>query len=228
MLKQALLRGSGNVLLPAFLPQSLGGPAPSPAAPLRQGAWGRGVPRPPAAGPRRPRPLRRRAPQPRPAPVASRPRAHRREPAPGRPATGNRPADPAPETPRSGAIRAALRGSRKRARLESPATRARRQPHVPAATAPWVNVPINRANNLPRHIDFPVVRRYSVNARECLRRSHEMAEAITSGFAISQPPRKTTSHLRHGLLLYASPARESSPRWPSQPTGPCPMTRCHA
>ena len=33
VLKQALLRASGNVLLPAFLPQSLGGLAPSPAAP---------------------------------------------------------------------------------------------------------------------------------------------------------------------------------------------------
>ena len=33
VLKQALLRASGNVLLPAFLPQSLGGPATSPAAP---------------------------------------------------------------------------------------------------------------------------------------------------------------------------------------------------
>jgi DNA-binding NtrC family response regulator len=33
VLKQALLRAGGNVLLPAFLPQSLGGPAPSPAAP---------------------------------------------------------------------------------------------------------------------------------------------------------------------------------------------------
>jgi len=32
VLKQALLRASGNVLLPAFLPESLGGPAPSPAA----------------------------------------------------------------------------------------------------------------------------------------------------------------------------------------------------
>jgi DNA-binding NtrC family response regulator len=33
VLKQALLRASGNVLLAAFLPQSLGGLAPSPAAP---------------------------------------------------------------------------------------------------------------------------------------------------------------------------------------------------
>ena len=33
VLKQALLRASGNVLLPAFLPQSVGGLAPSPAAP---------------------------------------------------------------------------------------------------------------------------------------------------------------------------------------------------
>jgi DNA-binding NtrC family response regulator len=33
VLKQALLRASGNVLLPAFLPQSLGGLAPSSAAP---------------------------------------------------------------------------------------------------------------------------------------------------------------------------------------------------
>jgi DNA-binding NtrC family response regulator len=33
VLKQALLQASGNVLLPAFLPQSLGGPVPSPAAP---------------------------------------------------------------------------------------------------------------------------------------------------------------------------------------------------
>jgi DNA-binding NtrC family response regulator len=33
VLKQALLRASGNVLLPAFLPQSLRGLAPSPAAP---------------------------------------------------------------------------------------------------------------------------------------------------------------------------------------------------
>ena len=33
VLKQALLRASGNVLLPAFLPESLGGPAPSAAAP---------------------------------------------------------------------------------------------------------------------------------------------------------------------------------------------------
>jgi DNA-binding NtrC family response regulator len=33
VLKQALLRASGSVLLPAFLPQSLGGLAPSPAAP---------------------------------------------------------------------------------------------------------------------------------------------------------------------------------------------------
>ncbi len=32
VLKQALLRARGNVLLPAFLPESLGGPAPSPAA----------------------------------------------------------------------------------------------------------------------------------------------------------------------------------------------------
>jgi DNA-binding NtrC family response regulator len=31
VLKQALLRARGNVLLPAFLPESLGGPAPSPA-----------------------------------------------------------------------------------------------------------------------------------------------------------------------------------------------------
>jgi DNA-binding NtrC family response regulator len=36
VLKQALLRASGNVLLPAFLPQSLGGLAPSPAAPPGQ------------------------------------------------------------------------------------------------------------------------------------------------------------------------------------------------
>ena len=33
-------------------------------------------------------------------------------------------------------------------------SRARRQPHVPTASAAWVNVPINRANKLPRHIDF--------------------------------------------------------------------------
>ena len=36
VLKQALLGASGNVLLPAFLPQSIGAPAPSPAAPSRK------------------------------------------------------------------------------------------------------------------------------------------------------------------------------------------------
>ena len=79
VLKQALLRASGNVLLPAFLPQSLGGLAASPRGPVEQGARGRGVPRPPTAGPRRSRPLRGGAPQPGPAPVAPRPGAHRRE-----------------------------------------------------------------------------------------------------------------------------------------------------
>jgi DNA-binding NtrC family response regulator len=33
VLKQALLRAGGNILLPAFLPESLAGLAPSPAAP---------------------------------------------------------------------------------------------------------------------------------------------------------------------------------------------------
>ena len=41
VLKQALLRASGNVLLPAFLPKSLAGPAPSPASPSAKepGSW---------------------------------------------------------------------------------------------------------------------------------------------------------------------------------------------
>ena len=34
-------------------------------------------------------------------------------------------------------------------------TRVRRQRHVRAATWAWVNVPINRENNVPRHIDIP-------------------------------------------------------------------------
>ena len=161
VLKQALLQASGTVLLPAFLPAiSRRGRPRRPAAPSRQGARGRRVPRPPTAGPRRPRPVRGGAPPPGPAPAAPRPGAHRGESAPGRPATGDRPADLAPETPRPGTVRPALRRSRRRPWLGSPCSNARPQPHVPAGSAAWVNVPINRANKLPRHIDCPVARRF--------------------------------------------------------------------
>ncbi len=51
VLKQALLRASGNVLLPAFLPQSLRGQAPSPASPAAKEPGVEEFLDPPAAGP---------------------------------------------------------------------------------------------------------------------------------------------------------------------------------
>ena len=103
---------------------------PPPPRPRRQGARGRGVPHPPAAGPDV-RDLYAEAHRNLDRLLLPRVLEHTGgKSAPGRPATGNRPADPAPETPRPGALRLAPRRSRKRPRLESPCSRARLQPHV--------------------------------------------------------------------------------------------------
>ena len=55
VMKQALLRASGTVLLPAFLPEPVGGAGPAvPASPTTRGTRGRGMGRSPAAWIRRP------------------------------------------------------------------------------------------------------------------------------------------------------------------------------
>ena len=102
VLKQALLRASGNVLLPAFLPQSLGGLAPSAAAPpgkepgSRSSSSACGWARTSATST-----PRRTATWTGSCCLAS--WSTPGESAPGRPAPGDRPADPAAETPRPGA-----------------------------------------------------------------------------------------------------------------------------
>src|SRR5262249_59476738 len=58
--------------------------------------------------------VRRDAPPGGPALAAPRPGVHRGEPATGRPPAGGRPANPAPQPPRAGTARDALRGSRRR------------------------------------------------------------------------------------------------------------------
>ncbi len=158
VLKQALVRAGGNVLLPAFLPQSIGALAPSPAAPpgkepgveefvirVRLGTDVRDL----YAGAHRdldrlllPRVLEHTGGS-----------QHQAALLLGiaRQTLRLKLRDLGPSAPRSAA---AKNGP---ARI-SP-TRARRQPHIPATTAPWVNVPINRANNLPRDIGIRAGRR---------------------------------------------------------------------
>jgi hypothetical protein len=46
----------------------------------------------------------------------------------------------------------------------------------------------------------------SVTSVECQPRSREMAESISSALAISQPPRKSTSHLRHSSCFIRRPS----------------------
>jgi two-component system nitrogen regulation response regulator GlnG len=110
VLKRALPRAHGPVLLPDFLSELREAPrAPAPPGRLRPG----GVP-PRAARPRLPRPVRGGPPGAGPAAAAPRPGAHRREPGPGRPPAGHRPPDPAHEAPGPGTARRALRRSRRR------------------------------------------------------------------------------------------------------------------
>ena len=99
VLKQALLRAHGPVLLPDFLPELPEAPGArraggAPGGRLRPG----GVP-PPAARPRLSGPVRGDPPGAGPARAAPRPGTHRRQPGPGRPPAGHRPADPAHEAP---------------------------------------------------------------------------------------------------------------------------------
>ena len=109
VLKQAILRAHGPVLLPDFLPElpeAPGEPAAPVSAPGRFPRSG-GVPSP-AAWPRVPRSLRGDPPRAGSAPALPRPGVHRRESATGRPPAGHHPADPAHEAPRCGPARGAL------------------------------------------------------------------------------------------------------------------------
>ena len=93
VLKQALLRAHGPVLLPEFLPELPEAPRRRaggfPGGRLRPG----GVP-PPAARPRLSGPVRGDPPGAGPARAAPRPGTHRRQPGPGRPPARHRPAVP--------------------------------------------------------------------------------------------------------------------------------------
>ena len=107
VIKQSLLQASGTILLPAFLPELSGRPGESGRA---AGTRPRpGSLHPPTARARSQRPVRGDAPPGGPAVAASRPGVYRGEPTPGRPPAGDRPADPAPETPRTGAASHPLR-----------------------------------------------------------------------------------------------------------------------
>ena len=110
VLKQALLQASGAVLLPAFLPESLEGPSePASRSPPGGGPGLEAFHHPPTARARRPRPVCGSAPPTRPALVAPRNGIHPWESTPSCPPAGNRPANPAPETPRSGTAHAPRR-----------------------------------------------------------------------------------------------------------------------
>ncbi len=100
VLKQALLRASGTVLLPAFLPEPLGGSGQAASAVVCGGRTrGRGMGRPPAAWRRRPRPVRQCTSRAGPALAAAGDGIRPRQSASGRPPAGHCPANPAPETP---------------------------------------------------------------------------------------------------------------------------------
>ena len=105
VLKQALLKASGPVLLPAFLPEPLGGAWRSDRRACQSARARRGDVRHPATGRvRRSRPVRGDAPAGGPALAAARPGAHARQPPAGRSPAGDRPANLAPEAPGPGAI----------------------------------------------------------------------------------------------------------------------------
>ena len=135
VLKQALLRATGPVLVPAFLPESLGGPRTTLAAT----AGDEGVLR---VGPF----LRQRMEagskeiyqeahqQPRPAPPAAGARVDRRQQAPGRPAPGDHAEDAPAEAPRAGPVRSDVRrGGRGRRPLRTGRGRVRGDPVVTIA-----------------------------------------------------------------------------------------------
>src|SRR5439155_8563869 len=114
---------------------------PNGSRPCPNGRRGRpgGVHHPPTARTRRPRPVRGCAPPARSAFAAPRPGVHPRESTPGRAAAGDRPADPAPETPRPGAVRRAPRPDRRKPALRNAFAHARaaRTPPVWSPPRRW-------------------------------------------------------------------------------------------
>ena len=103
VLKQALLRVTGPVLTPAFLPATVSAPGDQARADAfgPGGAHRRVLPAPTDAG-RPGRSLSGRPPASRPAPPAPGPPVDRREPAPGRAPPRDHPADAPPQAPRAG------------------------------------------------------------------------------------------------------------------------------